>query len=310
MSSRSQSPAPGIDPVAPSAAASGPSGPGQSWSSQPSVDQPGYGQPAAGRAGAGQSGGTRASHRREYGVAGPGEPGQPAGAPPSPAGPRGPQWYRQPRWIAVLAAVVLVVAGVGTWVGLSGGSGAHSGAASHKPVPSALMKALDPDEQEQRGHGPAAVLGLQAEHPDPGDLHRAGGWHHRGRLPDLPEPEGPVRRVHGQGLVAELRPVQAELQRLRLQCHVRRGRLEPPVPAPQDVHRRPDDSGPGEGRPGRGPGVLQLHPGPGVHGVDPERRQHAGLRVRTGARRRVELVGARTPQHRPEDRCAAWLGVE
>ena len=55
------------------------------------------------------------------------EPGQPAGAPPSPRGPRGPQWYRQPRWIAVLAAVVLVVAGVGTWIGLSGGSGAHSG---------------------------------------------------------------------------------------------------------------------------------------------------------------------------------------
>ena len=42
----------------------------------------------------------------------------------------------------MLAAVVLVLAGVGTWVGLSGGSGAHSGAASHKPVPGALMKAL------------------------------------------------------------------------------------------------------------------------------------------------------------------------
>src|SRR6476659_7072228 len=135
VSSRPQTPAPGIDPVAPPAAVSGPSGSGQSWSSQPSVDQAGYGQPAASRAGAGQSGGTRTSHRREYGVAGPGEPGQPAGAPPSPRGPRGPQWYRQPRWIAVLAAVVLVVAGVGTWVGLSGGYGAHPGAASHKPVP-------------------------------------------------------------------------------------------------------------------------------------------------------------------------------
>src|SRR5690349_1158725 len=133
---RSHPPAPGIDPVAPRAAASGPSGPGQSWSSQPSVDQAGYGQPAAGRAGAGQSGGTVASHRREYGVAGPGEPGQPAGAPPSPRGPRGPRWYRQPRWIAVLAAAVLVVAGLGTWIGLS-----TSGTASHTP-PGALMKAL------------------------------------------------------------------------------------------------------------------------------------------------------------------------
>ena len=145
VSSRSQSPAPGIDPVAPAAAASGPSGPGRSPSSQPSVDQAGYGQPAAGRAGGGQSGGTLASHRREYGVAGPREPGQPAGAPPSPRGPRGPRWYRQPRWIAVLAAAVLVVAGLGTWIGLSSGSGAHAGASgttSHKPVPSALMKTL------------------------------------------------------------------------------------------------------------------------------------------------------------------------
>jgi N-acetylneuraminic acid mutarotase len=106
------------------------------------VDQAGYGQPAAGRAGADHPGGTRTSHRREYGVAGPGEPGQPAGAPPSPRGPRGPQWYRQPRWIAVLAAVVLVVAGLSTWIGVSGGSGAHPGTASHKPVPGALMKAL------------------------------------------------------------------------------------------------------------------------------------------------------------------------
>ena len=101
------------------------------------MDQARYGQPAAGRAGAGQSGGTLASHRREYGVAGPGEPGQPAGAPPSPRGPRGPQWYRQPRWIAVLAAAVLVVAGLGTWIGLS-----TSGTTSHTPAPGALMKAL------------------------------------------------------------------------------------------------------------------------------------------------------------------------
>jgi N-acetylneuraminic acid mutarotase len=120
VASRSHPPAPAVDPVAPAAAAaaSGPSG----------------------RAGAGQSGGTIASHRRDYGVAAPGEPGQPAGAPPSPRGPRGPrgpQWYRQPRWIAVLAAAVLVVAGLGTWIGLS-----STGTTSHQPPPSALMKAL------------------------------------------------------------------------------------------------------------------------------------------------------------------------
>jgi len=168
VASREHPAGPAVDPVAPAAgAASGPSGPGQSWSSQPSVDQagygrpsygqpgygqPGYGQPAAGppaaaRSGAGQSGGTLTSHRREYGVAGPGEPGQPAGAPPSPHGPRGPHWYRQPRWIAVLAAVVLVLAGVGTWIGLSGGSSAHATSSmtmSPKPKPTvgALMTAL------------------------------------------------------------------------------------------------------------------------------------------------------------------------
>ena len=45
----------------------------------------------------------------------------------------------------MLAAAVLVVAGLGTWIGLSSGSGAHAGASGttlHKPVPSALMKAL------------------------------------------------------------------------------------------------------------------------------------------------------------------------
>jgi hypothetical protein len=95
-------------------------------------------------------GGTFTSHRREYGPAGPGEPGQPAGAPP-PGQPPGPRWYRQPRWIAVLAALVLVVAGLGTWAGLSG-SGSHakgattmpsmSAKAKQKPATSALMNAL------------------------------------------------------------------------------------------------------------------------------------------------------------------------
>jgi len=180
VASRAQSAGPVMDPVAPpgvpAAPASGSSGPGsgQSWGSQPSADQvaygqpgygqpgysqPGYGQPgygppgygppsAAGRSGPGQSGGTIASHRREYGVAGPGEPGQPAGAPPSPGGPREPRWYRRPRWIAVLAAVVLLLAGVGTWVGLSGSGSPPKAAAKMsstpkpKPTTSALMTAL------------------------------------------------------------------------------------------------------------------------------------------------------------------------
>ena len=136
----------------------GQAGYGQAGYGQPGYGQPGYGppgygqagysQPGAGRSGPGQSGGTIASHRREYGVAGPGGPGQPAGAPPSSGGPREPQWYRRPRWIAALAAVVLVLAGVGTWVGLSG-SGTHAKAAMKmsstpkpKPKTSALMTAL------------------------------------------------------------------------------------------------------------------------------------------------------------------------
>src|SRR6266566_2735278 len=176
--SRVHSAGPVMNPVVPgpvpAAPASGSSGPGQSWASQPGVDQaaygqpgygqPGYGQPSYGqhgsgppgygpppgadRSGPGHSGGTIASHRREYGIAGPGEPGQPAGAPPSPGQPRGPQWYRRPRWIAALAAVVLVLAGVGTWVSLSG-SGSHAKASMKmsstpkpKPKTSALTTAL------------------------------------------------------------------------------------------------------------------------------------------------------------------------
>ncbi len=144
--------APGPVPAAPASGSSGP-GYGQPSYGQPGYSQPGYGPPGAGQSGPGQSGpghsgGTIASHRREYGMAGPGEPGQPAGAPPSPGGPRGSEWYRRPRWIAVLAAVILVVAGVSTWVGVSG-SGSHPKAAptmspkpKPKPTTGALMNAL------------------------------------------------------------------------------------------------------------------------------------------------------------------------
>jgi serine/threonine-protein kinase len=136
------------DPGAPGGlAAASPSGPGQSWSGQADARRSGYDQPNAGQPG----GGTLTSHRREYDAANPGEPGQPAGAPPSQGRPRGPRWYRQPRWIAVLAALVLVLAGLGAWVGL-GGSGSHakgpttmpsmSAKAKQKPATSALMNAL------------------------------------------------------------------------------------------------------------------------------------------------------------------------
>jgi serine/threonine protein kinase len=159
--SRVHSAGPVMDPVVPAPAPAAPppgsSGPGYG---QPSSGQAGYGQPpgygppgygpppGAGQSGPGHSGGTIASHRREYGIGGPGEPGQPAGVPPSPGGPRGPEWYRRPRWIAVLAAVILVVAGVSTWVGVSG-SGSHATATvkmstTPKPKPTAgpLMNAL------------------------------------------------------------------------------------------------------------------------------------------------------------------------
>jgi len=90
-----------------------------------------------------------------YGPAQYGGPSQPANAarpsagPPTgpPAGPREPRWYRRPRWIAVLAAVALVLAGLGTWAGLSR-PGSHPkatmAAMSSKPKPktSALMAAL------------------------------------------------------------------------------------------------------------------------------------------------------------------------
>ena len=115
------------------------------------MDPVAAGSVTAGRpSGPAQPGGTRTSHRREFGSAGPGEPGQPAGAQPPPDRPRGPRWYRRPRWLAVLVALVLVAAGLGTWAGLSasGSNGARAmSSMSAKPKPkkpteSALMEAL------------------------------------------------------------------------------------------------------------------------------------------------------------------------
>ena len=142
MTSRAHTPGPVVDSAAPSVPAA-PAAPA-------AYGQPGYGPPSGpGRSGPSHSGGTIASHRREYGSAGPGEPGPPAAAPPpSPGGPREPQWYRRPRWVAALAAVVLVLAGAGTWVALNG-SGSHAKAATKmsqtpkpKPTPNPLMSAI------------------------------------------------------------------------------------------------------------------------------------------------------------------------
>ena len=113
---------------------------------RPGSSQPGSGQPGSSEPGSSQPGGTLASHRRQAGVAGPGEPGQPAGAQAPPGRPRGPRWYRRPRWLAVLAAVVLVAAGLGTWAGLSGSHPARMAMPPAKAKPkqttSALMNAL------------------------------------------------------------------------------------------------------------------------------------------------------------------------
>ncbi len=137
--SQPSAPDPMADPVAPYASSSGP---GQYGTGAPPSGPGQYGGPPSGPR---PSGGTLASHRREPGAPDPGGPGQQAGAPP-PAGPREPRWYRRPRWIAVLAAVVLVLAGLGTWAGLSG-LGSHAKAMPSmspkpKPTPNPLMAAL------------------------------------------------------------------------------------------------------------------------------------------------------------------------
>ncbi len=144
VASQAHSAGPEIDPVAPAAAAA--SGPGQPWADQPASSQAGHSQPGPGRPD--QHGGTLTSHRRGYGSGG---PGQPDGAQPPPGRPRGPRWYRQPRWLALLAVLVLAVAGLGTWAGLSASS-SHKGnttmpstsakAKPKKAAPSALMSAL------------------------------------------------------------------------------------------------------------------------------------------------------------------------
>jgi hypothetical protein len=279
-------------PVAPSAPAA---------YGQPSHEAP----PGAGRSGPSHSGGTIASHRREYGVAGPGEPGPPAAAPaPSPGGPREPQWYRRPRWIAVLTAVVLVLAGVGTWVGLSG-SGSHAKAAmtmSHtpkpKPTPSPLMAALvlanksgdatgklPPSTCKQTNAtvvtctAPAAgITGVVFQtYPNQKALYAA----YTAKVTALNTNKF-RQNFNDCGSQATF----GEVGWNHLFKHSRSFTVDQMI-----MGTVRDDQG-------RGPGVLQLHPGPGVHGLDAERRPPHGLRGRPGAHRRVGLVGGGAPQHR------------
>ncbi len=132
-----------------------------SWSSMAS-HAPAADPVASGGVAAAPPGGTLASHRRERGISGPGEPGQPAGAQPPPGRPRGPRWYRQPRWLALLAVLILAVAGLGIWAGVNGSS-SHQGntampSMSAKPKPkkatlSALMSALRLTNQSSDAKG-------------------------------------------------------------------------------------------------------------------------------------------------------------
>jgi hypothetical protein len=74
------------------------------------------------------SGDTIVSHRRYAGhVPPPDTPREPGGRrpPPGPSRRRAGRWYRRPRWIAALTALVLIAAGAGTWALVSGGSGSH-----------------------------------------------------------------------------------------------------------------------------------------------------------------------------------------
>jgi hypothetical protein len=113
---------PAMSPSGPGHSWSGQSWSGQSWSDQASGGHSGYNRPEAGQPG--------------------------AGTPPPPGQPNGPRWYRQQRWLAALAAVVVLLAGLGTWAGLSG-SGSHARASTMpsmspkpKPATSALMNAI------------------------------------------------------------------------------------------------------------------------------------------------------------------------
>jgi len=148
---------PSAQPDYPSAAA-GPAGPGAapdafSWDrfASRAHDAGPYAEAAA----APDRQDTLASHRRQDYAGPPASPppAGPAGTPPPAAGPpRGRSRRKLVPWLAALAAVILIGAGLGTWALVSGGSGSHatgmgamasmSAKAKAKPKPSALMSAL------------------------------------------------------------------------------------------------------------------------------------------------------------------------
>jgi Protein kinase domain len=91
-------------------------------------------------------GGSMASGRRQAGAARPHHTGEPDGHQPPPGRP-GPRrsGFLRPRWLAVLAAVILLAAGAGTWALVRGGSASHAagaGASSRSAGPKASARAL------------------------------------------------------------------------------------------------------------------------------------------------------------------------
>jgi serine/threonine protein kinase len=100
----------------------------------------------------------------------PGQSGAPSGGhQPPPGGPRRRRGLLQPRWIAVLAALILAVAGVSTWVLARGGSHTHAttmpSMAPKKPQMSALMNALvlANKSSDAKGHLPPSSCAQQGK---------------------------------------------------------------------------------------------------------------------------------------------------
>ena len=167
-----------------------PPGYGQPGNDQPEYGQAGSDEPGSGRGGSGQPGGTLTSHRREYGISGPGEPGQPAGAAGRADPGRG-------------GAGDL---GRGEWLELAQGQRGHAVHVRQAEAEEGHAERADgrahADKPEFGRQGLAAAFDLQAAGVEHGDLCRPGARHQRGRIPYLPEPGGPVQRVHGRGHVA------------------------------------------------------------------------------------------------------------